>query len=32
MYPDELESSESIMESNLPDDAMWDDIYEEVAK
>lgn len=32
VYPDELESFESIMESNLPDDTMWDDIYEEVAE
>lgn len=30
MYPDELESFENIMETNLPDDAMWDDIYGEV--
>lgn len=32
MYPDELENFENIMETNLPDDAMWDNIYEEVAK
>lgn len=32
MYPDELENFENIMETNLPDDAMWDDIYGEVTE
>lgn len=30
MYPDELECFDNIMETNLPDDAMWNDVYGEV--